>query len=436
MDSEPPSKLKVLWLIPPLVIGIAVFLMMKDGKQAPLESTLIEPARTVRIMRVEKMDFIPVARGYGEVQPAQVWKSLAQVSGRIIEMHHRLDNGEIIKQGDLLLSIDPVDYELSLLLEETQLIELGVQQKNSTASLEIEQRNLTLAQKEYRRLRNLANEGTVSQSSADAAERTMLGSTTLVQNLRNNLALLPTQIKIQQARISQVKRDLANTQVRAPFHLRVSDLDIELDQYVSKGQHMFSGDSIERVEVVTQVALPSLRNLFLDDAAMLVNIDVVTNNLSGLTGFKPTLKLDIGSDEPATWEASFVRFTDGVDIQTRTLGVVVAVDNPLDLVIPGIRPPLSKGMFLEVYIAGRSLPDQIVIPRSSIRNGRVYLMDENNRLQIREVTRRFNQRDQSIIAQGLQEGEQLVLSDLVPAVEGMLLNPVVVQATGNGLPGE
>ena len=436
MDSEPPSKLKILWLIPPLLIGIAVFLMMKQGKQAPLESALIEPARTVRIMRVEKMDFIPVARGYGEVQPAQVWKSLAQVSGRIIEMHRRLDNGEIIKQGDLLLSIDPVDYELSLLLEETQLIELGVQQKNSTASLEIEQRNLRLAEKEYRRLRNLANQGTVSQSSADAAERSMLGSTTLVQNLQNNLALLPTQIKIQQARISQVKRDLANTQVRAPFHLRVSDLDIELDQYVSKGQHMFSGDSIERVEVVTQVALPSLRNLFLDAAAMPVNIDVVTNNLSGLTGFKPTLKLDIGSDEPATWEASFVRFTDGVDIETRTLGVVVAVDNPLDLVIPGIRPPLSKGMFLEVYIAGRSLPDQIVIPRSSIRNGRVYLMDENNRLQIRKVTRRFNQRDQTIIAQGLQEGEQLVLSDLVPAVEGMLLNPVVVQATENGLPGE
>ena len=345
MAHEATSKFKVLWVIPPLVIAIVVFAMMKGGKQAPLKSALVEPVSTVRTMTVEKVDFVPVARGYGEVEPAQVWKSLAQVSGRVIEMHPRLNNGEIIKQGDMLVAIDPVDYELNLLLAETELIELGVQKKNSVASLEIERRNLVLAEKEYRRLRNLANEGTVSQSSADAAERSMLGSNTLVQNLQNNLALLPTRIKIQQARISQARRDLANTRVIAPFNIRVSGLDVEYDQYVSKGQLMFSGDSVDRVEVVTQVALPSLRNLFLNDAEMPVNIDVVANNLSTLTGFKPTLKLDIGSDEPATWEASFVRFTDGVDNETRTMGVVVAVDHPLDLVIPGIRPPLSKGMF-------------------------------------------------------------------------------------------
>ena len=89
-----------------------------------------------------------------------------------------------------------------------------------------------------------------------------------------------------------------------------------------------------------------------------------------------------------------------------------------------------------MYIAGRTLPQQIVIPRSAIRNGRVYVMDENNRLQIRKVSKLFDQRDQSVIKQGLQAGEQLVLSDLIPAVEGMLLKPVLVQARRNGLAGE
>jgi RND family efflux transporter MFP subunit len=433
MDHATSSKLKALWIVPPLLIGIVFLSVMKSGKKPPTESELGEPVRTVRTMEIEKSDFVPVAQGYGEVQPDQVWKSLAQVAGRIIEIHPRLDNGEIIKKGDTLLKIDPVDYELSLLQADIQLTELGVQKANSTASLKIEQRNLKLAEKEHRRLRNLAEKGTVSQSSADAAERNMLGSSTLVQNMKNTLTLLPTQMKLQQAIITQLQRDLANTQITAPFNLRVSGLEVELDQYVSKGQHMFSGDSIERVEIVTQVSMTSLRNLFLGDADMLVNLDSVTNNLSGLTGFTPTLSLDIGGDQLATWDATFVRFSDAVDSETRTMGVIVAVDHPLDLVIPGIRPPLSKGLFLEVFIAGRTLPDQIVIPRSAIRNGRAYVVDRNSRLEIRTITKRFDQDDYSIVDGGLQEGDQLVLTDLIPAVAGMLLDPVVEKATLNGL---
>ena len=433
MDHDSPSKLKVLWIVPPLLIGIVFLSVMKSNKKPPTESELGEPVRTVRTMVIEKSDFVPVAQGYGVVQPDQVWKSLAQVAGRIIEMHPRLNNGEIIKKGDMLLKIDPVDYELSLLQADIQLTELDVLKTNSTASLKIEQRKLKLAEKEYQRLRNLAEKGTVSQSSADAAERNMLGSSTLVQNMKNTLTLLPTQMKLQQAKITQLQRDLTNTQITAPFNLRVSGLEVELDQYVSKGQHMFSGDSIERVEIVTQVAMASLRNLFLGDADMPVNLDAVTNNLSDLTGFTPILSLDIGGDELATWDATFVRFSDAVDSETRTMGVIVSVDHPMDLIIPGVRPPLSKGMFLEVSIAGRVLPDQIVVPRSAIRNGRAYVVDRDNRLEIRTITKLFDQNDQSIIGRGLQEGDQLVLTDLIPAVAGMLLNPVVEKTTQNGM---
>ena len=91
-------------------------------------------------------------------------------------------------------------------------------------------------------------------------------------------------------------------------------------------------------------------------------------------------------------------------------------------VIPGIRPPLSKGMFVEVSIAGRVQPGRIVVPRNAIRNDQAYVLNQDNRLDIRRVERLFDQGDYSVIGGGLEPGEKLILTDIVPAVEDMLLH--------------
>ncbi len=419
------NRKKVFWILPPIIFGIIVMAVMKSGKQPPQLSESGEPVRAVETLRIEKKAFTPIAEGYGVVQPAQVWKSIAQVSGRIISMHPRLKNGEIIEKGEILFQIDPVDYELNLAQAKTQLAELDVQLSNTRTSLKIEQRNLDLATRENQRLQKMLKKGGVSQSSADAAERTMLTSTAQVQNLKNSLSLIPSQQKLQQAKITQAQRDLANTQVKAPFNLRISGLTIEADQYVSKGQQLFSGDSIDRVEIIAQVSMSALKNLFSEeDDVMTKNLQDFSENLNSITGFKPTVKLDIGNQQYASWDAIFLRFSDNVDSQTRTMGIVVGVEKPLQKIIPGQRPPLSKGMFVEVSIAGRPQANSVVIPRSSIRNGHVYLLNKDNRLEIRKVEKKFDQNKSSILAKGLNEGDLLVLTDLIPAVEGMLLKPV------------
>ena len=147
--------------------------------------------------------------------------------------------------------------------------------------------------------------------------------------------------------------------------------------------------------------------------------------MNRITGFKPTVILDMGNGQEARWEANFLRFSDSVDSQTRTMGVVVAVDNPMQKIIPGIRPPLSKGMFVEVSIAGHTQADSIVIPRAALRNGNAYVVTQDSRLDIRPVQKLYDQQNMSIVAGGLAAGEQLVLTDIIPAVEGMLLNPIL-----------
>lgn len=433
MIQKNQSRWRSLWILPPIMIGIAIFIVMVSGKQAPQKLDRGEPTRFVRVITVEERDFIPLAEGYGSVQPAQVWAAVAQVSGRIIAMHPRLRDGEVITAGTELLQIDPVDYELNLAKAQTELAELNAQGENSIASLKIEQRNLALAVKEFERQKKLAAQGTVARSKADEAERAMLSSRSLVQNLENTIALLPIQRSLQQTKITQAGRDLANTRLTAPFNMRVTGLAIETHQYVSNGQTLLSGDSVERVEIIAQVSMADLRNLFIGQSNLPTDIDTITNNLAELTGFKPIVKMDVGNGLVAEWEAEFVRISDSVDPQTRTMGIVVAVDRPMQKIIAGVRPPLSKGMFVQVAIAGRIQAKRIILPRSVIRNGKVYLVNADNRLETRTVDRLYNQQQNAVIGGGLQPGEKIIVSDLIPAVDGMLLQSVVDEALQQSL---
>jgi hypothetical protein len=107
------------------------------------------------------------------------------------------------------------------------------------------------------------------------------------------------------------------------------------------------------------------------------------------------------------------------------MGVVVAVDDPFEKVVPGQRPPLSKGMFVEVVLSAEPQRPMVVLPRAAVRDGRVLLADADDRLQRRPVEVAFSQDGVSALAAGVEPGERVVLSDLTPAVSGMRLRPEV-----------
>ncbi len=422
MTTPPDSRWRLLWVLPPVIVGILVLAWAVGGKQPPAKAERGEPSRAVRVIQAPRLTLIPTAEGYGPVEPAQVWTAVTQVEGRVVEIHPRLRDGAILPADTLLLRIDPVDYELSLAQAKAELAELDVQEQNTRASLAIEQRNVAIAERELKRIQRLAKQGTASQANVDEAERTMLGTQTAVQNMQNTLALIPTQRRVLEARAAQAERDLAHTTVIAPFNLRVANLEVEADQYVTKGQSLFEGDAVERVEIVAQFAMSSLRRLFIGRPEPIPDVSLMTEKLSEFVGFRPLIRLDLGN-HVAEWQAEFVRFSDVVDPETRTIGVVVAVDRPFEKVKPGYRPPLSKGMFVQVLLRGHEQPERVIVPRSAVRAGTVYLADADNRLRRQAVQVLFDQGPISIIGKGIEPGLRVVVSDLIPAVDGMLLRP-------------
>ena len=418
LDRFPYSR--KLLILPPIVLGMLVLIFLIAGKEPPARTELVEPTRTVRIIEAPMINLVPKAEGYGPIQPARVWTAVSQVAGTITYIHPKLRDGEILTAGTGLVHIDPQDYEIALAQASAELLELDGQEKNARASLKIEKRNLKLAKDELARIKKLVKKGTASQSSADETERQMLAYSASVQNLENTLALIPAQRNLLEARKSLAARDLEHTIIEAPYDMRVANLSIEADQFVPTGKSLFEGDSIDRVEVLAQVAMSSLRRLFIGRPNLKIDFNNLDREFADMISIDPVVQLDLGN-HVAEWTAEFVRFSDIVDPETRTMGVVVAVSDPFDKVIPGYKPPLSKGMFVKVVLSSKRSMRRLVIPRSAVRAGTVFIADENNRLRRRTVNVLFSQDDISVIAEGIAEGERIVISDIVPTVDGMLL---------------
>ena len=131
MAPEPYKRWKKFLLIPPILIGVLVLVWMKAGKEPPATAERGEPARVVRVIEARLLDLVPTAEGYGPVRPARIWTAVAQVAGRVVEIHPRLRDGEILSEGTLLVRIDPTDYELALEQAHAQLAELDVQEQNA-----------------------------------------------------------------------------------------------------------------------------------------------------------------------------------------------------------------------------------------------------------------------------------------------------------------
>ena len=98
-------------------------------------------------------------------------------------------------------------------------------------------------------------------------------------------------------------------------------------------------------------------------------------------------------------------------------------------------------MFCEVELRAKPRTGRIVVPRTAIRDGQVFVLNAENRLESRPVEIAFSQGGLASIRSGLKPGEKLVVSDPTPAIEGMLVEPtdddaalqrLVAEAQGEG----
>lgn len=424
---------RLVFLIP-VLIGGGVLALALNARKGPEQAPPMEIVRSVRVIEAKAQSIVPRVIGYGTVRPATVWNAVAEVPGRVVYVHPKFENGALLEAGTEIVRIAPDDYQLKIAEAEAnrrsvdaQLRELEVTAANTGKSLEIERRSLTVRQTELARKQNLLKRGTLAQAAIDEEQRNTLSQEQKVQELQNALDLIPSQhhLQIEQkalysARLAQAKLDLERTVIRLPFTARIAEASVEATQYAQAGQVVGVADSIKTSEVEAQIPLSRFR-LFLRAAGA----TAITHPSSAFTDLARSLNLTAvlrlrAEGEVIEWQGRFARISDTIDPKTRTVGVIAAVDDSYDRVVPGRQPPLVKGMFVEVELRaganGRATP----IPRSAIRDGggKVFVADADGRMRSRPIEVQWVQGDFAAVT-GLPDGVSVIVSDVVPAVDGM-----------------
>ncbi|MCG9677593.1 HlyD family secretion protein [Vibrio sp. Isolate24] len=420
-----------LLFFPALAVGIiTLVLAIKMKPDLPVKPAG-DRARLVETIPLELQSIAPMAIGFGKVAPKLEWKAIAEVTGKVVYRHPRLEKGQVIQAGTEILRIDPLDYELKLIqaqadLKSSQisLAKLALEEDNLKQTLKIEKNRLAIANKELERKQNLRKKGLTSQSDVDQQEQSTLSQRKLVVDIDNQIGLMPDEkrlaealVKVNTSKVEEAQRALEKTVITLPYDLRIADIEVEQNQVVNLQQTMVTAHGINVMEVEAQLSIHDMHTLasslgeFGRDAAGIPQPDMIS----------VTAMIELNSGNlNANWPAKVARISETVDPNQATVGVILEVQQDYRNLKPTSVPPLVNGMFVRAKIEGQGNPSW-VIPERALHGDKVYIKGHDNRLQIRTVNVLYRRDNHVVIDGRFEQGEKLIVNDLLPAIEGMLL---------------
>lgn len=322
---------------------------------------------------------------HGSVLPRTQSDLIPEVSGRVINISDALISGGFFAKGDLLLEIDPLDYEVAL--------------EQARAAVASAQSEFVNARKAHERQLDLASKQSTSESLRDDA--------------LNRMQLAQASVREATARVAKAERDLQRTRLTAPFEGRVRSEQVDIGQFVSRGTPVASLYSTDFAEV----RLP-----LNDEELAFLELPLAGVNEPSAALPKAILRARFAGKDHE-WESTIVRTEGELDPQTRMVNVIAQVEAPY--ATTGDKPPLAIGLFVEAEIIGNIREDIFVLPRSALQvNEQIYIIDKNNKLQFRDVDILRAVGEQLYIQGGLVPGETVCMSTVSNAIEGMAVRPV------------
>ena len=389
-------KLLLKILLPLVVISSSIWVAQQVIANKPKPQRQFTPPSltAVEAIRLSAQDYQVRIKTQGTVSPRTESTLIAQVSGRIVAVSSAFREGGFFEQGDILLSIDPRDYEIAVTVAESQVAQARL-------TLEEEQARVAVAKREWQRL-----------TKKPTSERLALR--------KPQLAATRAALASAEAQLARARLDLERSRITAPYAGRV------LEQNVDVGQYVPSGTVLARVYAVdyAEIRLP-LSNRQLE----YVNIpEQYRGEAVESAGPPVTIKARIGHNE-YRWQGTLVRSEGAIDTRSRQLFVVAQIKDPYGKGPEG-RPPLRVGQFVTAEIEGRLLHDVFIIPRTALReNKEVLLVNSDSRIERRAVTVTWSNEHHAVITAGLHESDVLALTPLSSAADGARVAVTIDEAT-------
>ena len=397
-----------------LVIAVVLVIMRpRAERQVPVDKGLL-----VEVLPAKTEDVEMVVESFGTVAPRESLKLVAQVRGPIVDIDPAFEEGGFVQEKTRLIQIDPRTYRLAverrnvqIKQAEAELKRLAQEVVNLKARVKIAGSDVKLARNEYFRLKKLIDRKVIAQSQLDKSEQAYLASQERLQALDNQMALTDPQKEQliaarDMARVmhQEAKLDLERSSIVAPFEGWVLEKAIEVGQYVNIGQQLGKIYSAGQLDIEVRISTKDLK-WFPEDMGQETPLlaDVVFKNA--------------GNEH--IWRGRVARIKAMMDERTRTLPMVIEIDETPATERPQNPFGLRPGMFVTIRIKGKKIQNVFVLPRYLVYPGDVVYTVKDDTLKSNRVKILRGYKNTVIIGDGLSEGALIVKSPLSSPMDGM-----------------
>ncbi len=387
-------------LLPILIVFGCASLMRKmiNNKEDPKRFSPPTPLVRVEATRLKPENYQVVLETRGTVRPRTQISIIPEVAGRVTSISPSLRAGGFFEKGEVLLEIDPGDYEIAVTVAEGAAAQ-------AAAALAEEEARAEQARDNWKRL------GKTGEPTPLVLREPQL------KQAQANLAAAKAQVE-------QANRDLERTKIRGPFAGRVTEKLVDVGQFISSGTPIAEAYAVDYVEI----RLP-LRN---DDLSFVDLPESYRNDEASGNEGPPVRFVGRLGGITSEWSGRVVRVEGAIDEQSRQLFVVAQVDDPYRKPEDG-GPPMKIGLFVDAFVDGKVLEDVFILPRAAVRpSGELLLIDENNKLSRQRVEPIFSDEDHIIVANdpegsrgGLKVGQVVCLTPLTYPADGASVLPTI-----------
>jgi RND family efflux transporter MFP subunit len=374
-------------LMPPSVRALAAVAIASASLLASCgeaQKQAAPPPPKVTVAKPIKRTIVDQDEYVGRFVPVDVVEVRARVSGYLDKIH--FTDGQIVKQGDLLFTIDNRPYQNTL--------------DQARANLETAKSNLAFTQSDFARGQQLVRERTISEQIYEQR----------AQAFRNAQA----SVAANEAMVRQAQLDLEYTELRAPITGRIGD------RRVTQGNLVTGGAGGNTTLLATIVSIDPIRFEFtFDEGALLRYQRLATggSEVAGLGGTPVRIRL---LDETDFSHPGRVDFVDNViDRASGTIRGRAQFSNADGLFTPG--------MFARVQVPASAPYQALVLPDAAIATEQarkfVYVIGQDNIARLRYVTLGQVVDDLRVIKDGLADGERVVINGLMRVRQGQKVTP-------------
>ena len=398
-DPTRTQRLRLKYVLPFIVLALGIVstvLLVRTRPSAETRQRDIPPP-LVRVHSVELADLQLTVHSQGTVEPRTRTVLVAQVPGRVIEVSPSFESGGFFAADEVLVRIDPTDYELAVVRARAAVAQAEVR-------LATERAEVAVARREWEALgEGQANPLVTRQPQLQEAEAALEAA---------------------RAALRQAQVDLQRTGIRVPYPGRVSTKQADVGQYVLPGASLGEVYAIDYAEV--RLPIPDEELAYLEPSwlAPALPSDAPSSATANSDETKPNgaphvaLQARFGG-ALQRWEGKVVRSEGEIDPRTRMLHVVARVEDPYGR-FTRREAPLAVGLFVNATIHGRSVRGVVVLPRAAVRGrDQVVVVDADERLRLRTIDVLRAQRDAVVVRSGLAAGERVLLSPLEAVTDGM-----------------